>query len=101
MAKHTDGLTNAERKDLETLGYIEGNPLTIPENISPVLKAKIQEAYAKDKGIENAIDLPTATERQNAAVRERAAADGNEAMQKVTGVGEGTVDTKRQTDVNK
>ncbi len=97
--KRIDGLTAQEAKDLESLGYVEGNPGTIPENISPVLKAKIQEAYAKENGLENAQDLPDATSRQNQLVRERAAADGDEDMQKLTGVKEGTNTGKRQNEV--
>lgn len=95
-SKRTDGLSASEAKDLESLGYVEGNPNTIPDNISPVLKAKIQEAYAKENNLQTAQDLPDATSRQNQLVRERAAADGNEEMQKLTGVQEGAETGKRQ-----
>lgn len=100
--KRTDGLTAQEAKDLESVGYVEGNPNTIPDNVNPVLKAKILEAYAEENDLQNAQDFPDATSRQNQAVRERAAADGDEDMQKVTGVKENDkVDTRRQSDVNK
>lgn len=94
--KHTDGLTDKERKDLESVGYIEGNPATIPDNVNPALKAKVLEAYAQSNDIEAAQDLPDATSRQNQAVRERAAADGDKDMQKVTGVEEGAKTGERQ-----
>lgn len=68
-------LTAAELKDLEAAGYVEGQPNTIPENISPVLKAKLMDQWATDNDIENpATDLPDATYRQNQIVRERVAA---------------------------
>lgn len=96
MATKSTKLTAGEKKDLETLGWVEGSPLTIPENVSPVLKAKIQDEYAVKNDIQASQDLPTATERQNAAVRERAAADGDEEMQKATGVAEGAKTAERQ-----
>lgn len=97
--KRTDGLTAQEAKDLESLGYVEGNPATIPDNISPVLKSKIMEAYAEENDLQNAQDFPDATSRQNQLVRERAAADGDKDMQKVTGVQEGANTGKRQNEV--
>lgn len=39
MAKSS--VTKAELEDLKSVGYIEGNKDTIPDNISPVLKAKL------------------------------------------------------------
>lgn len=96
--KRTDGLTAQEAKDLESLGYVEGNPNTIPDNISPVLKSKILEAYAEENDLQTAQDYPDATSRQNQMVRERAAADGDEDMQKYTGVQGGESTGGRQTD---
>lgn len=90
MAKTS--LTNAEKKDLEAAGYVEGNALTVPLNISPILRQKIYadiEANRDPKpveGTESYMDKPTADERQNELVRQRAAADGDVEMQKVTGV---------------
>ena len=96
MATKSQTLTSAEKKDLATLGWVKGSPLTIPENVSPVLKAKIQAEYAAENDLVASQDLPTATERQNAAVRERAAADGDKDMQKVSGVQEGAKTAERQ-----
>ncbi len=98
-AKHTDGLTTQERKDLEELGYVEGNVNTIPENISPVLKSKIMEAHKKENDLTSPLDMPNAIETANQYARERAAADGDKEMQKVTGVEEGAKTAKRQNDI--
>lgn len=92
----SSSISKAELEDLKQLGYVEGNPLTIPENISPVLKAKIQAAYNEANDLQTAQDLPTATERQNQMVRERAAANGDKDMQKLTGVEEGANVSGRQ-----
>lgn len=67
------------KKDAEAIGIDMDNinPLAIPDNISPVIKADLidkwkgQQEKAGGK-VESSIDMPTATERQNAAVRERA-----------------------------
>lgn len=64
-------LTAAEKKDLEAIGYVEGSP-NIPENISPVLKAKLLEQWQEDN---EGAELPDATYRQNAIVRERIEAE--------------------------
>lgn len=98
-AKHTDGLTTQERKDLEELGYVEGNVNTIPENVSPVLKSKLMEAYKKENDLTSPLDMPNAIETANQYSRERAAADGDKEMQKVTGVEEGAKTAKRQNDI--
>lgn len=75
MAK-SNKLTAAEKKDLESIGWSEATPFNVPENISPVLKAKIYEAYSEQEGVENpATDLPDATYRQNELVRQRAEAE--------------------------
>lgn len=79
----TGSLSSQELKDLQSLGYVEGNAATIPDNISPVLKSKILEGINAENGNVNSQDLGSATERQNQLVRERAAADGDEDMQKV------------------
>lgn len=97
MAKSNE-LTAAELKDLEAIGYVEGSP-TIPENISPVLKAKLLDKWANDNKVANpSTDLPDATYRQNQIVRERAAADGDVEMQKATGVQEGAAVAGRQSE---
>jgi hypothetical protein len=70
--KTKSSLSSQELEDLKTLGYVEGNPSTIPDNISPVLKAKILEDYRQNNPRAGA---PNAIETQNDAVRERAAAD--------------------------
>lgn len=38
-------LTKKELDDLKAAGYVEGQPHTIPENISPVLKAKLLDGW--------------------------------------------------------
>jgi len=68
-------LTAAELKDLKSVGYVEGQPNTIPENIDPVLKAKILEQWREDNDVQNAQDLPNAIEVGNQMSRDRAAAD--------------------------
>lgn len=37
----TKKVTASELKDLKSLGFVEGNKNTIPENISPVLKSRL------------------------------------------------------------
>lgn len=97
MAKNSKNLTSTEKKDLESIGWSESAPFNIPDNVSPVLKAKIVEQYSEQEGVENpSTDLPDATYRQNEIVRQRAAADGDEDMQKVTGFNEGAETGKRQ-----
>lgn len=92
MAKKTAKLSKSELDDLKEIGWTEDSPFSIPENISPVLKAKIIEAYSEQEGVENAaFDLPDATYRQNEMARQRAAAEED---------GE-KVDTHRQGSVNK
>lgn len=99
MAKKSAKLTSAEVKDLEAIGWSEDAPFNIPENVSPVIKAKIVEQYSEQEGVENpSTDLPDATYRQNQIVRERAAANGDEDMQKLTGVEEGAQTGKRQSE---
>ena len=68
-------LTAAELKDLKGVGYVEGQPNTIPENIDPSLKAKILEQWREDNDVQNAQDLPNAIEVGNQMSRDRAAAD--------------------------
>jgi hypothetical protein len=103
MSKKSNKLTDGDKKDLEAVGWSETSPFNVPDNVSPVLKAKIFEAYSEQQGIEDpSTDLHDATYRQNEFARQRAAADGDEDMQKVTGVqADNKVDTKRQTESNK
>ena len=68
-------LTAAELKDLKSVGYVEGQPNTIPENIDPSLKAKILEQWREDNDVQNAQDLPNAIEVGNQMARDRANAD--------------------------
>lgn len=97
MSKKSTKLTAGDKKDLEAIGWSESSPFNVPDNVSPVIKAKIYEEYAEKQGIENpSTDLPDATARQNEIVRQRAAADGDKDMQKVTGVSEGAETGKRQ-----
>lgn len=77
-------LTKQELDDLKEAGYVEGVIESIPENISPVIRAKIVEEWREKNGVDNYLDLPTAVDRQNELVRERAAADGDKEMQKAT-----------------
>jgi hypothetical protein len=81
-----DKLTKAELKDLEAQGYVEGNINSLPDNISPVLRAKVLEAWKKDNDVTSPEELPTAVDRQNERERQRAAINGDEAMQKATGI---------------
>jgi hypothetical protein len=81
MAKNSTTLTAAEKKDLQELGWTEDNPFNVPENISPVLKSKIIEAYKKEQGLVSPLDMPNATEVGNQAARARAAEDGDKEMQ--------------------
>jgi len=81
MAKTSTTLSASEKKDLQELGWSEDNPSNIPENISPVLKSKIIEAYKKDQGLVSPLDMPNAIEVGNQASRARAAEDGDKDMQ--------------------
>lgn len=58
MAK-SNLVTADELKDLKDMGYVEGNPHSIPENVSPVLKSKLLQdmGYAGDGSSPNAGDL--------------------------------------------
>jgi len=89
MAKSV--ISKADLEVLKSRGYVEGNPATIPENISPVLRDQLVEQWAKDNDVKGADELPTAVDRGNQLARERAAADE---------AGEAT-GAKRQKDVNK
>lgn len=80
MAKSKDNLSDKERKEL---GVNIDNPSTIPENVSPVIKANLLEEHRKKEGLVAAQDQPTAIEVGNQLARERAAADGDEDMQKL------------------
>jgi hypothetical protein len=81
MAKTSTTLTASEKKDLQELGWTEDNPFNVPENISPVLKSKVIEAYKKDQGLVSPLDMPNAIEAGNQAARARAAEDGDKEMQ--------------------
>ena len=68
-------------KDAKTIGVDLDNinPLAIPENVSPVIKAELlakwqEQQDAAGNKVESPLDQPTATDRQNAMVREREAA---------------------------
>lgn len=106
MAAKSNKLSKSEIDDLKSVGYDPDTmtPAQFPENLSPVLRAKALAAWQeKQDGGVTATDLPTAVDRQNELARERAAANGDEAMQKVTGVKpDDAVDTKsnRQQSVN-
>lgn len=66
------------KDDLEVLkerGYVEGNPSTIPENISPVLREQLVQEWAEKNDVTDANELPSAVDRGNAFARERAAAE--------------------------
>lgn len=82
-----DKLTKAELEDLKSQGYVEGNINSFPDNVSPVLREKALAAW-KDKQDHDvtAEELPTAVDRQNERERQRAAVNGDEDMQKVTGI---------------
>ena len=67
------------KKDAEAIGVDLDNinPSSIPDNISPVVKADLMEKWKTQQEkagtkVETALDLPTATERQNQLARERA-----------------------------
>lgn len=74
MAK-SQKLTDQELDDLKSVGFVEGDMNTIPENINPGLKSRILEQWAADNNVTDPLDMPTAVERQNAMVRERAKGD--------------------------
>jgi len=71
MAK-SQKLTDQELADLKRVGFVEGDMNTIPENINPGLKSRIIEQWAADNKVTDPLDMPTAVERQNAMVRDRA-----------------------------
>ncbi len=81
-----DKLTKAELEDLKAQGYVEGNINSFPDNVSPVLREKALAAWQEENDITDAAELPTAVDRQNQRERERAAVNGDEDMQKVTGI---------------
>jgi hypothetical protein len=81
MAKNSESLTAAEKKDLQAVGWSEDNPFNVPENVSPVLKSKVIEAYKKEQGLVSPLDMPNAIESANQMARARAADDGDKAMQ--------------------
>ena len=69
-------ISKADMDALKERGYVEGNPASIPENISPVLRDQLVQEWAeKQDGTVTGDDLPTAVDRQNQAARERSAAD--------------------------
>jgi hypothetical protein len=74
-------LSKSDLDDLKAAGYVEGRPETIPDNVSPVIKSQLLEEWRKKEGA-GALDMPTGVERGNELARERAAADGDEVMQK-------------------
>lgn len=74
-------LSKSDLDDLKAAGYVEGRPETIPDNISPVIKSQLLEEWREKEGA-SALDMPTGVERGNELARERAAADGDEVMQK-------------------
>jgi len=84
-------ISKAVLDDLKSVGYVEGQPNTIPENVSPALRSQLIEEWAEQNNVKDALELPTAVDTQNQLARERAAAD------------EGAGDTSkgRQGDVNK
>lgn len=79
----TKSKTNLNDKEREELGVNVDSPNTIPENISPVIKANLLEEHRKKEGLVAAQDQPTAIEVGNQLARERAAADGDKDMQKL------------------
>lgn len=42
------GVTKSELESLKTVGFVEGDKNTIPENINPVLKSKLLAAMGED-----------------------------------------------------
>lgn len=84
-------LTKAELKDLESVGYVEGDFSTFPENVDPALKARAMEAWKAENPGAGPYDLPDPLETQNEFVRIRAAADGDKAMQDYLGIDENGV----------
>ena len=91
MAK-SNKLSKSDIEDLKSQGYVEGRPETIPENVSPVIKSQLLEEWRKKEGA-GALDMPTGVERGNELARERAAADGDEVMQKRLDDNEKAADT--------
>ena len=83
-------------KILKERGYVEGNPATIPENISPVLRDQLVEEWAKDNDVKDALELPTAVDAQNQMARDRAAGDADPLDHDGNGVKGGV---KRQKDI--
>jgi hypothetical protein len=100
MAKAKSNLVTAsELEDLKSLGFVEGNPHTIPDNISPVLKSKLLQdmGYAGDGSSPNASDLnpadatsadrnqgngPNSTGQQSALAKDDAAGKKQDATKK-------------------
>lgn len=69
-------ISKSDLDDLKARGYVEGNPSTIPENLSPVIRSQLVEEWAeKQEGEVTTADLPSAVDRGNQLARERAAAD--------------------------
>ncbi len=66
-------ISKADMDALKEAGYVEGNPHTIPENISPVLKSQLLEEWRESQ--DEPVEAPTATEAQNQRVRDRVAAE--------------------------
>ena len=56
---HKSAISKEDRENLANLGYVEGQPHTIPENISPVLKSQLLQemGYPGDGSSPNAGDL--------------------------------------------
>lgn len=67
-------------EDLKARGYVEGRPETVPENVDPAIRSTLMEEWRKDNKA-GPLDMPTAVERGNELARERAAAEGDKAMQ--------------------
>jgi hypothetical protein len=57
--KHKSSVSAKDLEALKARGFVEGNPHTIPENISPVLKSQLLQemGYAGDGSSPNAADL--------------------------------------------
>jgi hypothetical protein len=57
--KHKSSVSAKDLEALKARGFVEGNPHTIPENISPVLKSQLLQdmGYPGDGSSPNAADL--------------------------------------------
>jgi hypothetical protein len=57
--KHKSSVSAKDLEALKARGFVEGNPNTIPENISPVLKSQLLQemGYPGDGSSPNAADL--------------------------------------------